>query len=132
MRHARLMGAGAGKYWLWMSNVCYGLAGYRALAGAEAVERRSSPEGRTVCWAKGPGETKVPSEPGCRLLGLSTFLGALIPLVGGRVGPEAVAEADLGVFLAELVRQGGQSPGWGWLGKSERAGWMSQCRSEVH
>lgn len=75
---------------------------------------------------------KVPAEPGCRLLGLSTFLGALIPLVGGRVGPEAVAEADLGVFLAELVRQGGQSPGWGWLGKSERVGWMSQCRSEVH
>lgn len=52
------------------------------------------------------------------------------------MGSEAVAEADLGVFLADpfaaQVRQREQSPGWGWLEESERAGWMSQIRSEVH
>lgn len=87
MRHARLIEAGAGKYWMWMSNVCYGPAGYRALSVAEAAERRSSPVGRTVWWAKGPGETQGPFQAwlqagGVTSTGVPIFLAALVSLRG--------------------------------------------------
>lgn len=65
---------------------------------------------------------KVPSEPGCRLVGLPLFLGALIPLLGGRVGPEAVAEADLGVFLAELGQAARAEPRLGLAGEIGESG----------
>lgn len=132
MRHARLIEAGAGKYWMWMSNVCYGPAGYRALSVAEAVERKSSPVGRTVWWAKGPGETQGPFQArlkagGATWTGLPIVLGAPVSPGDGGVGAEAAAGADPSAFLAEpfAAPVGSESraqAGAGWGNRSERAG----------
>jgi len=136
MRHARLIEAGAGEYWMWMSNVCYGPAGYRAPSVAEAAGGKSSRVGRTVGGQRAQERPKVPSKPGCRLLGLPAFLRALVSWGGAGGGAEVVAGADLSVFVTDAfaarVGQREQSPGWDSVEKAERAGGMSQIRSEVH
>lgn len=90
---------------------------------SRSCREKEQPSGKDRLVGKGPRrDPRTLPSPAAGWWGSPSFLGAPVPLGKAGVGAEAGAEADLGVFFADLGRAARAEPRLGLAGEMGESG----------